>query len=149
MTERFLLFLLSDRVFGVQLTGAKEIFPWRKPRPVPLAYSFVEGLIDYRGVVYPVFNLEQRLDLKRTGSIGFLSKGTAAPLRGRSIILLEEKNVPFGIVVDGVLKMEDLELTSGAPQKTAGIDAKFIKAVSVSGEYEVIIIDFERLFHAV
>lgn len=149
MTERFLLFLLSDRVFGVHLTGAKEIFPWRKPRVVPLSYSFVEGLIDYRGTIYPVFDLEQRLGLKRTGSIGFLSKGTATPLKGRSIILLEEKGVPFGIVVDGVLKMDALDLPAEAPKKAPGLDERFIKAVAVSGEHDVIIIDFERLFHAV
>ena len=149
MTERFLLFLLSDRVFGVRLTGAKEIFPWRQPRPVPLSFSYVEGLIDYRGIVYPVFNLEQRLELKRTGSIGFLAKGTATPLKGRSIILIEENDFPFGIAVDGVLKMENIDVPADAPKKTPGIDPKYVKAVAAADDHDVILLDFERLFHAV
>ena len=65
MTSNYLLFMLVDRVFGTPLSGAKEIFAWRRPHPVPRAYSYVEGVIDYRGMVFPVFNLEQQLGLKR------------------------------------------------------------------------------------
>jgi hypothetical protein len=31
----------------------------------------VEGLIDYRGIVYPVFNFHQRRGLSHLGPIGF------------------------------------------------------------------------------
>lgn len=150
MTASYLLFLLSDRAFGVKLSGAKEIFPWRKPRPVPLAYSFVEGLIDYRGTVYPVFSLEQRLGLRRPGPIGFTAQepAPAAPLKGRSIILLEEKNIPFGIVVDSVLKMALLTEPTEAPKNTGGIDPRYVKGIAKTEDHDVIILDFERLIHA-
>ncbi len=151
MTASYLLFLLTERVFGVKLSRAKEIFPWRKPRPVPLAYSYVEGLIDYRGTIYPVFNLEQRLGLKRTGPIGFAAKAPApapAPLKGRSIILLEEKNVPFGIIVDSVVKMAGIEETMEAPRKIQDIDPKYVKGIMKSEDQDIVIIDFERLLHA-
>ncbi len=149
MTASYLLFLLAERVFGVKLSGAKEIFPWRRPRPVPLAYSYVEGLIDYRGTIYPVFNLEQRLGLKRTGPIGFAAKEPAvAPLKGRSIILLEEKNVPFGVIVDSVVKMASIEEPMEAPKKVQDIDPKYVKGIMKSEGQDVVIIDFERLLHA-
>jgi purine-binding chemotaxis protein CheW len=149
MTNSYLLFLLAERVFGAKLSGAKEIFPWRRPRPVPLAYSFVEGLIDYRGTVYPVFNLEQRLGMKRPGPIGFTAQEAAAPLnKGRSIILLEEKNIPFGIVVDSVVKMALLEEPTGAPTKVQDLDPKCVKGIVRMEDQDVIIIDFERLLHA-
>jgi purine-binding chemotaxis protein CheW len=150
MTTSYLLFLLAERLFGVKLSGAREIFPWRRPRPVPLSYSFVEGLIDYRGTVYPVFNLEKRLGLKRTGPIGFTAQEVAAaPQRGRSIILLEEKNIPFGIVVDSVVKMALLEEPKEAPKKMQDLDSKYIRGVVKSEDLDVTIIDFERLLHAV
>jgi purine-binding chemotaxis protein CheW len=150
MTTSYLLFLLAERLFGVKLSGAREIFPWRRPRPVPLSYSFVEGLIDYRGTVYPVFNLEKRLGLKRTGPIGFTAQEVAAaPQRGRSIILLEEKNIPVGIVVDSVVKMALLEEPKEAPKKMQNLDSKYIRGVVKSEDLDVTIIDFERLLHAV
>ena len=43
------IFLLSGRLFGARLSGAIEIVPWRRSRPVPQSYFYVEGLIDYRG----------------------------------------------------------------------------------------------------
>ena len=51
MTAGYLLFLLSGRIFGAELKGAVEIMPWRPGRRVPLSYSYIEGLIDYRGVI--------------------------------------------------------------------------------------------------
>ena len=100
MINSYLVFLLSGRLFGVKLLGAIEILPWRRSRPVPLSYSFVEGLIDYRGVIYPIFNLGRQLGMGGPGPVAFPARETA-----RSIILLEENKAPFGIIVDSVVKM--------------------------------------------
>ncbi len=121
MTSSFLLFLLHRRLFGVRLKGAIEIVPWRPLRPVPLSYSYVEGLLDYRGTIYPVHNLGRLLGLAKTvaGDGGDQKGGSPA---GQSIILLEENGLPFGIVVDTVLKMTKLEEPSPAPEKVRDMD---------------------------
>lgn len=150
MTSSYLLFRLSGRVFGLKLSGAKEIFAWRKPRPVPLSYSFIEGLIDYRGTIYPVVNAVQRLSLRQPGPIGFTARepAPAARPKGSSIILLEDKNVRFGIVVDGILNMAPLDDPAETPKKMDGIDTKFVKGIIKMEEHDVIILDYERLIHA-
>jgi purine-binding chemotaxis protein CheW len=146
MKSSYLLFLLSGRLFGVKLTGAIEILPRRPSRPVPLAYSYVEGIIDYRGTIYPVYNLAQRLGTSAPGPIGFMSGGQAAP--DAQIILLEENRKQFGISVDSVVKMTALEEQAAAPEKIQGIDQAFVKGLVSDGENEAMILDFERLFHA-
>ena len=120
MSTTYLLFLLGERRFGVTMAGAKEIFAWRKPRPVPLSYSYVEGLIDYRGGIYSVFNLEQRIGLKRQGPIGFSAQKqiATAPYKGKSIILFEKGASRFGIIVDSVLKMLPIEEPKEALKKS-------------------------------
>lgn len=151
MNISYLLFALSDRVFGVRLSGAKEIFPWRKPRPVPLSYSYVAGLIDYRGTVYPVYNLEHRMGLKRPGPIGFAAKEPASeePMKNRSIILLEEKGTPpVGIIVDSVLKMTSLEEPAEKPKKSEGIDPAYIRGIVKADDQDVILLDMEKVIHA-
>jgi len=148
MTTNYLLFSLSGRLFGVKLAGAIEILPWRPSRRVPLSYSYVEGLIDYRGTVYPVFNLSQRLGLSM-GPIGFIAEEKAQTGGGRSIILLEENKMLFGITVDNVVKMAKIDELSPVPQQTRGLDPQYIKGIAYDNNQEIIILDFERLlFHA-
>jgi purine-binding chemotaxis protein CheW len=147
MISSYLIFHLAGRLFGVKLLGAIEILPWRMSRPVPLSYSYVEGLIDYRGTIYPVFNLAQQLGLSRPGPIGFTAE-QQKQAEGRNIILLEERKAPFGISVEGVAKMANLEDTNLAPGKPQGIDPAYVKGIAYEDDQEIVILDFERLFHA-
>ncbi len=149
MTGSYLLFLISGRIFGVELKGAVEIMPWRQGRKVPRSYSYVEGLIDYRGTIYPVFNLLQRLGLKPLEPIGFISAEPARPASPQSIILLEENKMLFGITVDSVVKMAKMDALSPVSQQTRGLDPQYIKGIAYDDNQEIIILDFERLlFHA-
>ncbi len=148
MTSSYLIFLLSGRLFGARLSGAIEIVPWRRSRPVPLSYSYVEGLIDYRGSVYAVFNLAQRLGISKAGPIGFTAEVKNQAGAGRSIILLEEKGISFGIIVDSVVKMMNLEDPTAAPEKLQEFETKYVKGIVVEDEQDIVILDFERLLHA-
>ncbi len=148
MTINYLLFLLSGRLFGVKLDGALEILPWRPSRRVPLSYSYVEGLIDYRGVVYPVFNIAQELGMVKPGQDGFTAEESAAMRSGQSIILLEVKKNPFGIVVDSVVKMTPLTSPIAGAAKLRGVDPKFVQGLVFEGDREIMILDGERLLHA-
>jgi purine-binding chemotaxis protein CheW len=148
MTSSYLIFLLAGRPFGVKLLGALEILPWRASRSVPLSYSYVEGLLDYRGAVYPVFNPAQRLGVSAPGPIGFTAEEKARAGAGKSILLLQVNEESFGIIVDSVVKMTKLEEIAPTPEKTQGIDPKYIKGVVYEEDQEILIFDFERLFHA-
>jgi len=146
MISSYLIFHVAGRLFGAKLLGAIEILPWRRSRFVPLSYSYVEGLIDYRGIIYPVFNLAQQLGLSMPGPIGFTAEKKQAG--GQNIILLEEKKVPFGIIVDGVAKMVTLEDATLSSGKAPGIDHAYVKGIAYEDDQEIVILDFERLFHA-
>jgi chemotaxis signal transduction protein len=147
MTSGYLVFLLGEKLFGARLSGAVEILPWRRSRAVPLSYSYVEGLLDYRGAVYPVFNLAQRLGMSRQGPIGFLAGEKDGPQTGRSIILLEENGVPFGIIADSVVKTARFE-EPAANLEPQDIDPKYVRGLVYDDDQEITILDFERLLHA-
>lgn len=148
MTSNYLLFRIADRLFGVKLQGAIEILPWRRSRPVPLAYSYIEGVMEYRGAVYPVFHLAHLLDISRTGPIGFTASGGDDTPKGQSIILLQEGDRSFGITVDAVVKMAKLEDPTDAPADIKGINAKLVTGTRLEDDQEIILLGFERLFHA-
>lgn len=66
----------------------------------------------------------------------------------QSIILLEENRVPFGIVVDSIVRMMSLDEPTASPEKVRGLDPKYVKGFSNEDDQEIIILDFERLLHA-
>jgi len=150
MTNNYLLFRVAERLLGVKLQGAIEILPWRRSRPVPLAYSYIEGIMEYRGAIYPVFHLAQVLGLSRTGPIGFTAyaPGGDELRKGQSIILLEESGKPFGITVDSVVKMARFEDPQDPPADSKGIDMKLVKGIQFDDDQEITLLSFERLFHA-
>jgi purine-binding chemotaxis protein CheW len=150
MMNNYLLFRISERLLGVKLQGAIEILPWRRSRPVPLAYSYIEGVMEYRGTVYPVFHLSQILGLSRTGPIGFTAQAPGADElhKGQSIILLEESGKPFGITVDSVVKMARLEDPKESPAEIKGVDMKLVKGIQFDDDQEITLLNFERLFYA-
>lgn len=148
MMNNYLLFRIAERLFGVQLQGAIEILPWRRSRPIPLAYTYIEGIMEYRGGIYPVFALAQLLGLSRPGPIGFTAvEGEESP-KGHSIILLQEGEKPFGITVDTVVRMVRLEDPTDPPAQIKGINPKLVKGTRVEDDQEIILLSFERLFHA-
>lgn len=54
---------LGKTLFGVPITHILEIVGGARPQPVPLAPSYVGGLIHYRGDVLTTVSLRQLLDL--------------------------------------------------------------------------------------
>jgi chemotaxis signal transduction protein len=149
MMSNYLLFRIAERLFGVKLQGAIEILGWRRSRPVPLAYSYIEGVMEYRGIIYPVFHLAQLLDVTRTSPIGFTAPSGEEQPKGKSIILLQEGDRAFGITVDSVVKMARLEDPTDAPADIKGVDPKLVKGVRTDNDdQEIILLNFERLFHA-
>lgn len=148
MTGNYLLFRLGERLFGLPMEGALEIVPWRRSRPVPLAYSYVEGLISYRGEVYGVYQLSQLLGLPKPGPIGFAAAEAPAPGKDRSIILFREGERRFGIAVDSVVKMTKLEPSDEQAADIAGVQSHLIKGRSFEDDQEIILLSFERFIHA-
>jgi len=80
---------LGETLFGVPITHILEIVGSAHPQPVPLAPSFVGGLVHYRGDVLTTVSLRQLLDLPpRVGS--------------QDILVLESSGGCFGLLVDSV-----------------------------------------------
>jgi purine-binding chemotaxis protein CheW len=148
MTSNYLLFRIVERLFGVKLQGAIEILGWRRSRPVPLAYSYIEGIMEFRGTVYPVFHLAQLLGVSRPGPIGFTAASGDDQPNGQSIILLQEGDRPYGITVDKIVKMAWLEDPTDLPAEIEGINPKLVKGVQMDDDQEIILLNFERLFYA-
>jgi purine-binding chemotaxis protein CheW len=76
-------------LFGVPITHILEIVGSSRPQPVPLAPSFVGGLVHYRGDVLTTVNLRHLLGLPPKEGV-------------QDILILESAEGCFGLLVDSV-----------------------------------------------
>ena len=80
---------VAQTLFGVPITHILEIVGSARPQPVPLAPTFVGGLVHYRGDVLTTVSLRQLLGLP--------------PRDGKQdILVLECAGGCFGLLVDSV-----------------------------------------------
>jgi purine-binding chemotaxis protein CheW len=80
---------VGKTLFGVPITHILEIVGGARPQPVPLAPSYVGGLVHYRGDVLTTVSLRHLLDMPpRDGP--------------QDILVLESAGGCFGLLVDSV-----------------------------------------------
>jgi purine-binding chemotaxis protein CheW len=80
---------VGDMLFGIPISQILEILGSAHPQPVPLAPSFVGGLIHYRGDMLTTVSIRHLLGM--------------APLDGsQDVLVLEVPGGCFGVLVDSV-----------------------------------------------
>ncbi|MDD6208715.1 MAG: chemotaxis protein CheW, partial [Clostridiales bacterium] len=61
--ERDVLFYVANEVYGIDVASVQGIEKYVNIIPVPNAPSYIEGLINLRGVVIPVFSIRNKFKL--------------------------------------------------------------------------------------
>jgi purine-binding chemotaxis protein CheW len=90
--EQFIVFRLGDQEYGLPIASVDEIArPPERLARMPKAPSFVDGIMNLRGVVVPVIDLRKRFNIASKGSTG-----------GDRILVLSLGAGKTGFVVDAV-----------------------------------------------
>lgn len=89
--DMLLVFRLGEERYAFRLADVTEVLPESKLAPVPGAPPFVAGVIQVRGEIRPVYNLQRQLGLAEPQSE-----------TGSEIILVRTNRQPFGVRVDAV-----------------------------------------------
>ncbi len=89
--EMLMVFRLGEERYAFPISEVTEVLPEAKLAPVPGAPPFVAGVIQVRGEIRPIYNLQRQL--------GFA--GTAAE-PGGEVILMRGGRSPFGVRVDAI-----------------------------------------------
>jgi purine-binding chemotaxis protein CheW len=97
--------LLGTKIFGLPITHILEIVGSAKPQPVPLAPTFVGGLVHYRGDVLTTVSLRQLLDMP--------------PREGKQdLLVIENVGGIFGLLVDSVSEVLAISSAEYEPNPT-------------------------------
>ncbi len=63
MKGLYLLFHLDESLYGLPVSGVREILPMVEITPVPNAPPFIRGVVNLRGSIVPIIDLRRQLRL--------------------------------------------------------------------------------------
>ena len=151
MQEKLVVFELNNEPYGVDVTQVQSIIPMQKIVGVPGAASFVEGVVNLRGMVIPVVDLRTRFELPQ-------------PTNGhhdKSVIVIAELNdLLVGLIVDKVTEVIKIPESAIEPPSSllasSGVDNSYLRGIGrynndvEDGETDegklVILLDLARVF---
>ncbi|MBA4068773.1 MAG: chemotaxis protein CheW [Acinetobacter sp.] len=149
--QQYLTFMLGKEVFAMNILNIKEIIEYGQLTTVPCMPDFIRGVINLRGSVVPVIDLEARF-----------GKSAATVTRKTCVVIIEvehdaEQQV-IGVMVDAVNEVLDItpDQVEPAPAFGANIRADFIDGMGkVDGKFVIIlnvnhvlsIDEFQTLLH--
>ncbi len=136
---QYLTFSLGDEVFAMDIRSVREIIQHGAMTVVPLMPEFVRGIINLRGAVVPVIDLQSRF-------------GRAPAQVGKKTCIIifdvgpEGDKVQLGLMVDAVSEVIDIPLSHIEPPPQFGttIQREFIHGLGKVGSEFIVILEPER-----
>lgn len=128
-------FILAYETYGIESSYVRELFPLKELTSLPGTPPFILGLTNVRGKILPVIDIKRFFDLPTIG-LTDLNK----------LIILNSRNVEFGILADAIKGIRFLSLDTLQPALATltGIRAEYLKGVTND---RVVILDAAKLLN--
>ncbi|MDI9369739.1 MAG: chemotaxis protein CheW [Synergistaceae bacterium] len=140
--QQLVVFGLGNEEFGIDISSVMEIVKIQHITTVPQSMDFVEGIVNLRGVIVPI------VDLNKKFMTAMHSNSDDAEMR---IIVVHMAGQNIGIMVDAVseiLRVPDEAIEPTPPIVSSGISSDFIKGVAKVDDRLIIFLDLDRIFSA-
>jgi len=137
---QLVIFQLAGEEFGVEIMQVQEIIRMPDITRIPQSPDYVEGVINLRGKIIVVINLDTRFDLQ--------SKELDENSR---IIIVEVGENVVGMVVDSVSEVLRLSTANVEPAPeiiTAKIHVDYLRGVGKLDDRLLILLDLEKVLSA-
>jgi purine-binding chemotaxis protein CheW len=136
---QYLTYSLGGEVFAMDIRAVREIIQYSAMTVVPLMPEFVRGVINLRGAVVPVIDLQSRFG-RNVAQVG----------KKTCIIIFDASSggdkLELGLMVDAVsevIEIPDAHIEP-APQFGASIRRDFIRGMGKVGGEFIVILEPER-----
>lgn len=139
---QFLTFDLEEDIYGLNISGIKEVLDNRDITKLPKTPDFMRGVINLRGQVVPVIDLKLKFGLAETEfTVDTCIIIVEVELEGGEHTLL-------GVLADSVREVIELlpDDIDPPPKIGTGVDAAFIYGMGKYDDDFIIIINVKRLF---
>lgn len=135
-TSQVVIFKLGTQEYGIDIMRVIEISDYKVVTPVPEVPAYIEGIINIRDDIYPVYNLRKRFHI-----------GDQRVDENTKIIQMNLEDVRVAFVVDNVCEILTIneEEVESTPKMIARYDSKYIKGVSKHGDRIILLLDIDLL----
>lgn len=135
-TLQQVVFRLDKEEYGLDIMRVNGIEKYQEVVKIPNAPAYIEGMINLRGEVLPIFSLRKKFNLKDKEHDD-----------DTKIIVVYTNDIKVGFVVDSVAEIlqiqeEDVEV---APTIVTGINRKYIQSVAKINERMIVLVDIDLL----
>ena len=140
-TRMVMTFEMQSEVFAIDVANVHEVIDPLPLTPVPNADAFATGLVNVRGAVVPVLNLQHRL--------GMPTRNTSADTR---FVVLEadigDGPTKFAVIADSVDEVVELPVDAIQPIPELGMKwpPEYIEGVAQREEQLIILLNQETAF---
>ena len=118
-------FKLNAEEYALEISGVQEIIKIQSITRVPRSKPYILGVINLRGIIIPVIDLNIRFGIGKTTEI-----------EKKRVIILKFGTLSVGIVVDGVSEVIDVSASQilSNPAITSSMNQEFLKGVCKLGD---------------
>jgi purine-binding chemotaxis protein CheW len=129
-------FKLNAEEYALEISGVQEIIKIQSITRVPRSKPYILGVINLRGIIIPVIDLNIRFGIGKTTEI-----------EKKRVIILKFGTLSVGIVVDGVSEVIDVSASQilSNPAITSSMNQEFLKGVCKLGDDRLLtLLDIEK-----
>jgi purine-binding chemotaxis protein CheW len=132
---QIVVFKLGGEDYGIEIGQVREIIRRREITPMPRQPPYIQGVINVRGTIIPVINLNNRF--------GFEGDASTHP----HIIIVESGDGLIGMLVDAVSEVIRVprDQIHPAPSITTAVDSEYLRGICRLGERLLIYLDVRKV----
>ncbi len=140
MTQ-YLTFKLENEVFALDISKVREVLDFTTVTKVPKTPEFMRGVINLRGTVVPVVDLNLKFGRNKT-------EKTVNTCIIITEVTVDDETTVLGALADSVQEVMDLEpgQIEAAPRIGTRLNTDFIRGMGKRDNSFVIILDIDKVF---
>lgn len=134
--SKIIIFGLNGERYAADIQEVERILGYEEPTVLPEAPSFVKGVINHEEKILPIISLSKKFNI-----------GEGTDHETRKIIVVKRKEKKFGIIVDNVYEVRDIDgaIVESAPEITNTAERKYISGLIKLNNNIVILLDLEKI----
>lgn len=131
------IFTLGKEEYGIDITKVVEIVLHQEVRKVPNTPNYIEGIVNLRGDIHPIYNLRTRFHM-----------GDRVADEDTKIIVIRTVERNIGFIVDNVVEILNVpvENIQNAPDiLNSGGHKKYILGIAKEEDRIIVLLDIDSL----
>lgn len=140
-TNQYLTFRLGEEIFALEIGKVREVLDFSAVTKVPQTPPFMRGVINLRGSVVPVMDMNLKFgrpDTEKTVNTCIII----------AEVTVDGENTIVGALADSVQEVLDMEpgQIEPAPKIGTKLNTEFIKGMGKADDTFIMILDIDKVF---